>query len=171
MYGHEIPTFDEYVRMDIDALFETGVFQDWNKVKFEDFSGSEEERIAWTAYLNSGMNAPVAMGLYSLQLRMLFKQYKKHNKSIKDNFLAIRSEELQYNTDETYGRVLDFLGLDRISLGSYPKKNAATMKQKARASRGDAMSMETEELLRKVFEPYNRELGQLLGKEWENVWE
>ena len=170
VFGHDKPTFDEYVRMDIDALYETGVFQDWSKIPFEEFSGSEEERRAWSAYLNSGMNAPVGMGLYSLQLRMLFRQFEIHNKSIADDFLAIRSEELKVNTDETYGRVLDFLGLKRISLKKYPSINAATKAQKAKESTGEEMAPETEELLKKVFEPYNRELEKLLGDEWKDVW-
>jgi hypothetical protein len=163
------PTFDEYVRMDIAALYETGVLQDWNTVDFQSFSGSEQEFRAWQAYINSGLNAPVGMGLYSIMLKHLFRQFELHGKSIANDFLAIPSEQLQHDTDATYGRVLDFLGVPRISLDAYPAQNSAASKLKP-TNLPPKMSPETEQLLKDVFEPYNRELASLLGSEWENIW-
>jgi hypothetical protein len=163
------PTFDEYVRMDIATLYETGVLQDWKKVNFQSFSGSEQEFRAWQAYINSGLNAPVGMGLYSIMLKHLFQQFERHGKSIANDFLAIPSEQLQHDTDATYGRVLDFLGVPRISLDAYPSQNSAASKLKP-SNLPPKMSPETEQLLKDVFEPYNRELASLLGSEWENIW-
>jgi hypothetical protein len=166
--GHDIPTFDDYVRMDVDALYETGVLQDWTKVDFETFSGSAQEFLAWQAYLNSGLSAPVGMGLYSIMLRHLFRQMERHGKSIADDFLAIQSEQFQNNTNEYYGTVLDFLGLTRISLARYPSSNKTPKEHKELAEQ--QMTPETEQLLRDVFEPYNRALATLLGSDWEGVW-
>jgi hypothetical protein len=71
----------------------------------------------WRTYLNSGLNAPVGMGLYALQLKPFLEQLP-HNE-----LLAITSEHLQSHTEETYNRVLDFLGLPRHLLESYPQAN------------------------------------------------
>jgi hypothetical protein len=156
LYGKPVPTFDEYVQNDIAALRETGVLQDWSVVDFDDFFNSPECWQAWRTYLNSGLNAPVGMGLYALQLKPFLEQLPNNE------FLAITSEDLQSRTEETYNRVLDFLALKRHHLKSYPQANRARQKHK--------MSNETQQVLRQVFEPFNRKLGELLGKEWEGIW-
>ena len=78
--------------------------------------------------------------------------------------MAIQSEKMMQQTDETYAAVLDFLGLERISLKSYGKANSAGKSKKTK------MDPATEALLRNVFAPFNRKLGELLGNDWEGVW-
>jgi hypothetical protein len=68
-FGNPLPTFHEYVRRDIAALFKTGVLQDWSVVDFDSFFESPAAVEAWRTYLNSGLNAPVGMGLYAMQLK------------------------------------------------------------------------------------------------------
>ena len=174
-FGHLIPTFDEYVRNDLAALYETGVLHDWNVVDFQEFSGSPQEYQAWRAYSNSGLNAPVGMGLYAIQLRHFLQEFDKQGKP-RTEFAVFLSEDLQHHTDATYGRVLNFLGLPQIHLDSYKRVN---MNKKDTGSKATAnnnnnkkrdMSVETEELLRQIFEPYNRQLTDLLGEEWQGVW-
>jgi hypothetical protein len=155
-YGNPVPTFDEYVQNDIAALEETGVLQDWSTVDFDAFFDSPECWQAWRTYLNSGLNAPVGMGLYALQLKSFLEQLPNNE------LLVVTSEDLQSRTEQTYNRVLDFLGLERHSLKSYPQAN--------RSGRKHEMSNETQQVLRQVFEPFNRKLADLLGKEWEGVW-
>jgi Sulfotransferase domain len=150
-------SFQDYIQNDLAALLEAGVIQDWNKVDFDLFFDSPAMDEAWKTYINCGMNAPIGMGLYAIQLKPFL--------ALNQDFLAIQSEKLARDTDATYGQVLDFLGLERISLEVYLKANHATKKQKT------TVDQETEEMLRKVFAPYNRKLGELLGKEWEGVWQ
>jgi hypothetical protein len=153
---NRFPTFDEYIQNDIAALQETGVLHDWTMVDFDAFFDSPECWHAWRTYLNSGLNAPVGMGLYALQLKPFLEQLP-HNE-----LLAITSENLQSHTEETYNRVLEFLGLPRHSLKSYPQANKARRKHK--------LSNATQQVLRQVFEPFNRKLADLLGTEWEGIW-
>jgi hypothetical protein len=85
------------------------------------------------------------------------------------------SEDLQHDTDATYGRVLEFLGLPRIHLDTYKAVNVNKNVNKNKAtttnnSKKRGMSVETEELLRQVFDPYNRQLAGILGEEWQGVW-
>ncbi|KAG7341766.1 sulfotransferase [Nitzschia inconspicua] len=150
-------SFKEYVHNDLGALQEAGVIQDWDTVNFDLFFYSPAMDEAWRTYMNNGLNAPIGMGLYAIQLKPFLK--------MENDFLAIQSEKLMQETDEIYGQVLDFLGLERISLEFYPKANHAAKKQMT------AVDEETEKLLRHIFEPFNRKLGELLGKEWEHVWE
>ena len=155
-HGSPTPTFDEYVQNDIAALKETGVLHDWLTVDFDEFFDSPECWQAWRTYLHSGLNAPVGMGLYALQLKPFQEQLPNNE------FLVIMSEDLQSRTEVTYNRVLDFLGLKRHTLISYPRANRSRQKHK--------MSNETQKVLQHVFEPFNRKLAELLGKEWEGVW-
>lgn len=62
-FGNPIPTFDEYVKNDLAALYEIGVLQDWTTVDFEDFWKSQDCAKAWQIYIHSGLNAPVGFGL------------------------------------------------------------------------------------------------------------
>ncbi|KAL3904983.1 MAG: hypothetical protein SGILL_009859 [Bacillariaceae sp.] len=152
-----IVAFSQYIRNDLAALQETGVIQDWTKVDFDTFFESSAMDEAWRTYMNSGMNAPIGMSLYAIQLKPFLE--------LPNEFMAIQSEKLMKDTDETYGKVLDFLGLERISLKSYPKANNAGKQKKT------SIDPETEALLRNVFDPFNQKLGELLGKEWKGVWD
>jgi hypothetical protein len=151
-------SFHQYVLNDLAALQETGVIQNWDIVDFDTFFNSPAMDEAWRTYLNNGLNAPIGMGLYAIQVKP-FLQLVDHD------FLAIQSEKLMLETDTTYGQVLDFLGLPRISLDWYHPVNHARKRDKTK------VDQETEHLLYQVFAPFNRKLGELLGNEWVGVWE
>ena len=104
----------------------------------------------------SGLNAPVGMSLYALQI-VPFLDFIPREK-----ILVLKSEDLLTRTDETFNRVLDFLGLTQISLQTYRTSNKG---------RGTAVDTKTRALLKAVFEPFNRKLVELLGDEWNGVWE
>ena len=163
-YGNPIPSFQQYIHNDLEALRETGVIQDWSLVDFDTYFDSPDMQKAWRAYINSGMNAPIGMGLYALQIKPYLDLLLPNNNN--DDFLAIQSEKLAAETDETYGQVLDFLGLPRIKLGgTVPKVNTANKQRKT------IIDTKTQKLLQDVFEPFNRKLGELLGSEWDGVWD
>jgi hypothetical protein len=152
-----IPNFEAYIQTDLDALIETGVIQDWSEVDFDTYFNSSAMQEAWRSYVNSGLNAPIGMSLYALQLKPFLE--------LPNDFLAIQSEKLKTYPNQTYGQVLDFLGLKRITLNTYPVVNGASRKRKT------VVDNRTQSLLRSVFEPFNRKLGELLGREWESVWD
>jgi Sulfotransferase family len=159
-----LPTFSEYVRNDLDALKETGVIQDWSVVDFDAFFESDAMQEAWRTYVHSGLNAPIGMGLYALQIRPFL--------ALPNEFLAIRSEELQAHPAATLSKVLDFLGLPPIEgHGGRRPISFSTTVNSARPLEKTGIDASTEALLREVFEPFNRKLAQMLGEEWEGVWE
>ena len=165
-YGQPIPTFDEYIRNDLEALKETGVVQDWNVVDFNSFFESKASEEAWRTYINSGLNAPIGMSLYSMQLRNYPKIHQGHSRdgaeaSEASSFMAISSEQLQYNTSETFGKVLKFLNL--------PPHEVVFPKTINSSKRKETISESTRILLSEVFRPFNIKLGELLGGEWPNI--
>mmetsp|Transcript_26975 Transcript_26975/g.64391 ORF Transcript_26975/g.64391 Transcript_26975/m.64391 type:complete len:562 (+) Transcript_26975:217-1902(+) len=151
-----IPSFASYIEADIQALRETGVLQDWSVVDFETFFHSQAMKEAWRTYLNSGLNAPVGMSLYAIQI-VPFLEFIPREK-----ILVVKSEDLQTRTDQTFNHVLDFLGLQKMSLQAYRTSNKG---------RGTAIDTKTRTILKTVFEPFNRKLVELLGDEWDCVWE
>jgi hypothetical protein len=134
------------------ASFKTG-----SRSNFETFFNLPVMDEAWQTYMSSGMNAPIGMSLYAIQLI--------HVLALPNEFMAIQSEKLMQETDKTYGKVLNFLGFERISLQSYTKENSSRKTKKTN------ISLETETLLRQVFAPFNQKLGETLGREWGGVWE
>lgn len=159
-YGKVFPTFDEYIHNDIAALREIGVIQDWDVISFETFWNSKECWKAWQTYIHSGLNAPVGMGFYALQLKPFLDLIPAMNMT--ERFLAIDSQALQENTDETFQRVLDFLGLKPMHLENYNSVNTGKHKH--------TLSKETLSLFLKAIQPYNDKLVDLLGEEWKDKW-
>jgi hypothetical protein len=154
--GSTPPSFEDYILADIAALQETGVLQDWNEVKFDEFSGSAQERMAWRTYVNSGLPSPVGRGLYSLMLRNFVDEMPD------TDFLIMQSEDLTGNTGESYALILEYMGLRQVPLAEIPIDDTADKRH--------FLNKDIEYILRQVFEPYNRRLEQLLGKQWAGVW-
>lgn len=157
-----IPTFDEYIQNDLDALYELGVLQDWTKVDFEEFWKSPVCWQSWQAYIHSGLNAPVGMGLYALQLQPFLGMLSTIHENHQEYFLALDSNDLQHDTDKTFQRVLMFLNLSPMSLKEYPSVNRGRHKHE--------LSQQTLERFQTAIEPFNRKLADLLGDEWRDKW-
>eukprot|EP00980_Cylindrotheca_fusiformis_P025382 scaffold13560_cov161-Cylindrotheca_fusiformis.AAC.2 len=160
-----IPTLDEYIVNDLNALEELGVLHDWTKVDFETFWKSADCWKAWEAYIHSGLNAPVGMGLYALQLKPFLDMLAKlHPNDHWTNYLlALDSHDLQHDTDNTFQRVLQFLNLSPMSLQEYPVVNQGKREH-------DMLSHETRIRFEMAIEPFNRKLVELLGDEWQDKW-
>ena len=160
-YGRPLQTFDQYIQADLAALKEAGVIRDWSETNFDEFFGSDEEYHAWRLYSNSGLNSPIGFGLYALQIAHFLKEFDRVGKPRSD-LLVLKNVDLDRHPSDTYHRVLDFLGLRRIDLRSFPHKNAGRRRK--------IINEQTRKLLQDTFEPYNRKMAELLGSEWEGVW-
>ncbi|CAJ1961303.1 unnamed protein product [Cylindrotheca closterium] len=177
-YGNPIPSLDEYIENDLNALEEVGVLKNWTEVDFESFWKSEECWKAWQTYIHKGLNAPVGMGLYALQLKpFLDVLVEIHHGSLEllashgilsDYFLAIDSRDLQMETDKTYQEVLKFLRLPSFSLTEYARVNKASSKDHAQLK--SKLSPAIQKRMQDAIAPYNRKLGDLLGEEWKDKW-
>jgi hypothetical protein len=158
-------TFEEYVKLDLDALEEVGIVlpNSTNQVEWEAVTGSPHEDAAWKQYTKLGINSPIGRGLYSIQIRQLFDAMKRYNKST-DDLMVIPSEDLLANTDAVYQRILKFLDFQPHRLDMYRLANSAS-------NRSQTMNPKTRERLQQLFEPYNRKLASLLGQDWQGIWE
>eukprot|EP00934_Nitzschia_sp_Nitz4_P000155 Nitzschia sp. Nitz4//scaffold29_size155292//113330//114328//NITZ4_002678-RA/size155292-processed-gene-0.54-mRNA-1//-1//CDS//3329546508//155//frame0 len=163
-------TFEEYVELDMAVLQEVGVIRDWkSQAEFDAFAGSSEEFWAWQTYTKLGLNSPIGRGLYSLQLRHWFQAMDSFNKSRSDLWI-IPSQRLFQKPNETYADVLQFLGLKPHVLKRYSKIHATTYYNDQQDGVADMMPA-TKAKLQNFFKPYNRHLVDILGKEWDVVWE
>mmetsp|Transcript_10039 Transcript_10039/g.23920 ORF Transcript_10039/g.23920 Transcript_10039/m.23920 type:complete len:428 (-) Transcript_10039:176-1459(-) len=177
LWGNPVPSLDQFVLQDLEALYEVGVFQDWTKVDFESFWASEKCRQAWQTYIHLGLNAPIGMGLYALQLKPFLEMIERvHSaENVKDYFMALDNQDLRKDPDVTYNRLLKFLNLQPKTLEQYKTTiNQATGHNddgKLGNSNMYQLSKSTEDRIRAAIKPYNQKLGELLGEEWGTKWE
>lgn len=165
-WGNPVPSLDEYILNDLEALFEVGVLKDWTKVDFESFWKSEECWQAWKKYIHLGLNAPIGMGLYALQLKPFLDMIERVHgpDKVNDYFLALDNSDLKSDPDGTYNRLLEFLKLQPNSLENYKTTINQSLGQ------DDAVSSSLKERVKAAIGPYNRKLGELLGREWGTKW-
>ena len=101
----------------------------------------------------------IRFGLYAPQIRNWFQYYHR------DSFLILQQEQMDQNVLQVFHRILDFVGvpIDRTIHHSFPRYNGG---QNANV----VLSNVTRAYLTAFFEPYNAELQQLLGSDWEQNW-
>jgi hypothetical protein len=157
--GKKPISFEDYVLSDIAALMETGVLQDWKQVRFDEFAGSPLERKAWRAYTMSGVPGPVGRGLYSIMIQQYLEV-------LPDNeFLFMPSVDWTENAQESYRIVLEFLGLT-----AKVRSNMWDAGELTTDRRSQFLTNDIKYILQHLFEPYNRRLETLLGKQWVGIW-
>jgi hypothetical protein len=168
--GNE-PTFEEFISQDIAMLRDAGVLRDWNTTNFDTFAGSREEFAAWENYLKRAKaNGPVGRGLYAIQLEILMDEFTKYNKTT-DDLLVLQSETTKEYPQEAYHQTVQFLGLEKTTVRKH--KHVLSKNHHATRYLGDeGISEEMYTMLLKLFEPYNRRLYELLGREeWGGAWD
>lgn len=74
-----------------------------------------------------------------------------------EQILVIKSEDFFSNTEKSFNKVLEFLGLPKHALASYKTFNIG---------KETAMEQEVRSLLADYFRPYNQELFDYLGKDF-----
>jgi len=92
----------------------------------------------------------LARGRYAEQLERWFESFPR------DRLLVLLTDELAADPSGTYGRVLEFLGVEARDLPSYPRIFEREYEQ---------MAAETRARLERSFEEPNRRLASLLGRE------
>jgi len=93
-------------------------------------------------------------GIYVDQLKRWFEYFPR------EQFLILKSEDFYSKTPEVYQQVLDFLGLSKFELNSFKAH---------RMGKYSAIGAETRKKLADYFRPYNEQLYQLLGRNFD--WE
>eukprot|EP00980_Cylindrotheca_fusiformis_P009482 scaffold2072_cov98-Cylindrotheca_fusiformis.AAC.1 len=170
-WGNPVRSYDQFVSDDLDALHEVGVLQDWTKVDFEDFWNSDECWKAWQTYIHIGLNAPIGMGLYALQLKPFLDMLQTiHGQNqFMDKFLAIDNRDLKTDPNGTFQKLLKFLNLRPFTLRQYKAVNSGSDKR-VREKPIYELSEETKRRVQIAVEPYNNKLADMLGEEWRNKW-
>lgn len=151
--------FEEWIRRDLQDLVDTGVVQ--STVPLDEFAGSVQQAEAWKRYTRLGKHSPIGRGLYAIQIRQWYEVMDSVGKDRSDLKL-IASDTMHEDPEGVYRDVLDFLDLERelvalstnVHLGSYAP-----------------MANSTREMLHEFYSPYNQELSDLLGGDWEGIWE
>jgi hypothetical protein len=93
----------------------------------------------------------LARGLYAEQLKMWYKHFPKKQ------ILVVSSEELARETNDSLRKIFKFLELPDIKIRDISRKNKREYPE---------MKNETREVLIEFFKPYNKELSNLLEREF-----
>ena len=169
-------SFEEYISFDMKVLQDTGVlprgYGGWHAVvgdeaiaKDFDVSIVMTEKVvnAWSIYTKLGVNSPVGRGLYSVQLSQWFRAMDSLGKPRSD-LLILPSRRLLSAPNETFTEIIDFLGLAPHSLTEYSRVHQTQYDD-------SRMQPEIQAKLRAFFEPFNRQLKELLlTDEWNDIW-
>jgi hypothetical protein len=159
-------TFEEYVEMDMQVLRDLGVIPNTTTVnvqaEIEGMLLSPKVLEGWATYTKLGLNSPIGRGLYSIQLTQWMQSLQDAGKKL--NLQVLQSEEMYNNTKAVFDQVLEHLGLPAHTLPKFGKIHATTYRDRK-------MNPETRVLLESFFRPYNRQLEQIMGHEWHDVWE
>ena len=164
MFKLRLGSFDEFIQRDYDMLLELGVLLPENATDSEREAhyGSAKEREAWEVYTKLGIQMPIGRSLYAIQLRHWIDAYKERNQPLR--MMVINSDDMKSETNATYRKVLDFLDLPRELPENF------TEFHKHSYTRVEPISNSTRAMLERIFEPYNRQLGALIGPEWQGIW-
>jgi hypothetical protein len=119
----------------------------------------EEEYEAWIKYQDhrKWRKFMLGRGMYEIQLREWFKYFPR------DQFLILKSEDLDRERSATMRRVYDFLGVPDQLLKKDKKVHARNYTK--------PVLDEVQRFLYDFYRPYNQRLESLLGPGWKGVWE
>jgi hypothetical protein len=162
-------TLEQVIELDFQHMNNCGLIPYWNletktidSSVFLAFVGSKEEDEAFTKYLQtyvpmgSGSHSIITRGMYELQLRQWFRAFNP------DLFLVLKLEDMKHDgVHKTMKKVWAHLGLPEYEIHDETARNSRSY---------DDMNAETRAMLQKFYEPHNKRLEFLLGKEWEKPW-
>ena len=144
-------TFSHY-KWQVRRGRETLSFEEAIEREDERLKGEEERLIKEPFYrsFNHRKFGYVARSKYVVQIKRWLKYFPE------SSILILDSKELQTDPEDCFGRIFKFLGVEykeiniekNFNPGNYTDRISSTMREK----------------LTKLFEPYNNELYQLLGK-------
>lgn len=168
---HGEVTFETCVNMDKEKLEKAGVLNNDNFWEITD----EERTLRWLQYWktwnegtlteNEVCNGEIGRGLYYMQLLVWAKHYSFDE--AKKEILILKSETLK--PDKATNKVnlkniTDFISVDNLEV------NVGERKIHSYEELSAPMNNETRAELKKLFDPFNKQLFSLLGKGWNNPW-
>lgn len=162
--NHANPAFEDRLRSEVEKMRRIGLndmplvpvnatVQDVEGLVFPELTGTHEEQRVRFEKLK-GMPL-LKKGMYAIQLREWFKKIPREN-----IFLQFY-EDLKRNPDDTFLKVQQFLGLQNYSLTKYAHSKAGNY---------TPMNQATRRYLERFFEPYNRQMEELLDEPMHPAW-
>jgi hypothetical protein len=162
-------TLEQVINLDFQHMKECGLIPYWDldtksvdQSMFQAFVGSKEEDMAFAKYLQkyvpmgSGSHSLITRGMYELQLRQWFRAFHS------DTFLVLKLEDMKnLGVNSTMEKVWAHLGLPNYEVHDDSARNTRTY---------DEMSHDTRIILQRFYDPHNKRLELLLGKEWSKPW-
>lgn len=166
-------TIDVCLKIDIEHLTKARIIHDES---FWDASTTEvERRQRWNYYFSiweEDMSVPkfcdneIGRGLYSLQIQTWISVLGLQE--FKQKVFIMRSEQLRPDpvTDIiNMNPITDFIGIPGMNI-----TNDIDVRHGHVANVKQPIKEDTKIMLRKLFEPFNKDLQSLLGNEWETPW-
>lgn len=124
------------------------------KLSFEEIINEEIRKINENPkkdtmeYYNFVNHSLLARGFYAEQLEIWFKQFNK------SQFLVLKSEEYNKNTQNTLEEIFQFLELPSFKIKNIEKHNVGKYPQ---------LKSDTRKMLIDFFKPYNEKLYEIIG--------
>ncbi|KAG7348027.1 sulfotransferase [Nitzschia inconspicua] len=163
------PSFDEWLRRDYNVLVALGVLSNQSLSSGDPnlgYQGTERERKGWAAYTKLaaiGSIGGIGRGLYSLQILQWKMAYQEAKQPL--DMLVLSSDSARKHPQQVFDLICDHLGVARHLLS---QETIECGGNKRDYSKIPPMSNSTRQWLESIFEPYNQQLNQVLGKEfWE----
>jgi hypothetical protein len=132
-----------------ELSFEEAIQQEEKRI-LDDMKKMESDENFYSVYFYR--KSYLTRGIYVNQLKRWFEYFPR------EQFLILKSEDLYSKTSEVYDQVLDFLGLPNFELNSFKAH---------RMRKYSAIGEETRKKLADYFKPYNKQLYQLLDRNFD----
>jgi hypothetical protein len=149
-----IPSFEYFVDLELREM------RNKNQTTLAPLALTTDERVYNKRLARHVKGNPPLLekGRYAPHLRNWLKHYKVGN-----SLMVLNYDDFAKNTSAVYERLLDFVGLPfHKPPGGFQKVFSAYQKF--------PMANSTRRHLETFFAPYNAQLGDLLGTEWQDIW-
>ena len=134
-----------------ELSFEDAIEQEEKRIR-DDMKKMERNENFYS--VNFYRKSYLTRGIYVDQLKRWFEYFPR------EQFLILKSEDFYSKTSEVYNQVLDFLNLSKFELNSF---------KAYRMTKHSSICSETRKKLTDYFSPYNKQLYELLDRNfgWE----
>jgi Sulfotransferase domain len=190
-------SFEQYIQLELETMRQHGLTNVPNvstsvwatlnesrhgrhfRISRNNMTRKQHDHADWMVYRERHMRNYLQRGIYSVQLER-WKEYFPLNQSL----IVIDNDRLHKEPRQVMEEVLTFLGAPRphfFADESVSMKTKDSVKRKGSRVMGIAsllsiggyppMANSTRRFLEMFFKPYNHQMVDVLGREWEGIWD
>jgi hypothetical protein len=156
----EKDTFELTLATDLKVL----ELHNFSIVRDEPFPRMEHVHRRRVHYIWKAKNI-VYRGLYAEQLLPWLEHF-----TIGEDLLVVQFERMLYEPHTVLDEILDFMGVHRHEYHEGHLNKSYSPVVPDASNHAMRMKDSTREYLQRLYEPYNEQLGDLLGEKWRDVW-